>query len=109
MNQYNRLFDLVQEMNQKWAKLDRDIESGKRRQDRAQTIATTRLIDRDTFIDYGSVSVDANGFVRSLQLNPDEVVRASDDHVLMLICDAINSDNSMPSPQIDLTEYEVTP
>lgn len=109
MSEYNRIFDFVQEMNQKWEKLNRDIESGKRRHDRARHITTVQIIDSETGIDYGLLSIDGNGVVQELRLNAEEVVRSNDNHVLALIRDTLNSDAARSFGSTGLTEYEVTP
>ncbi|MFC6011527.1 hypothetical protein [Nocardia lasii] len=100
------MYTLIQEMNAKWHKLNRDIESGQRRATRAATMIDIPILDEFTRASYGNLTVDGNGMLSAMWLDSATVAESRDDDVLAAIVHAIGS--SMTA-QIDssISEYEV--
>ncbi|MBF6235766.1 hypothetical protein IU474_01550 [Nocardia otitidiscaviarum] len=99
MIDFDKLYHLVQEMNRSWESKREEIRSGRYWTRRAEDLRQIAIVDDTTGATYGYITVDANGTLRKIRLDPDEVSRSSEYHILSAIRMAVNSDAAKAQPE----------
>ncbi|ASF09378.1 hypothetical protein NBRGN_110_03640 [Nocardia brasiliensis NBRC 14402] len=91
MSDFDRLYHLTQERNKQWRDLMEDVNSGRFYATRAAQSREVPVVDDCSGATYGFLIVDGNGTIRSMDLDPQEVVRSNEGDVLKAISAAMNS------------------
>ncbi|MFC4374977.1 hypothetical protein ACFO5K_12805 [Nocardia halotolerans] len=86
-------------MNNIWRELMNDIESGQYHEKRASESSRVPVVDDYSGHSYGNLVVDGNGTLRSIMLDPDEVVASNESDILKSIIWAINLSIAQPLPE----------
>ncbi|MFR9752094.1 hypothetical protein ACL02S_13805 [Nocardia sp. 004] len=96
MTDFDKLYQLVQEMNRDWDQLITDIRSGARRAQRAAERHQVPVVDQYSGVEYGTLSVDGSGALISIHLEPYEVCESNEQSVITALVTAINFTAAKP-------------
>ncbi|MGV9724806.1 hypothetical protein [Nocardia beijingensis] len=91
MTDFDNIYALVQEINREW---DRAVAAIRTRGHRPQSrieLRNVQIVDGYDGTQFGTVVIDNRGALHSIHLDPSEVSRASENHIVGAIMSAINS------------------
>ncbi|MFF3227181.1 hypothetical protein ACFYV7_30590 [Nocardia suismassiliense] len=91
MSDFDRLYHLAEERNREWRDLMEDVNSGRFYTKRAAQSHKFPVVDDYSGVTYGSLIVDGNGTIRSMDLDAQEIARSNEGDVLKAISAAMNS------------------
>ncbi|MFI9509247.1 hypothetical protein [Nocardia sp. NPDC052566] len=96
MTDFDRIYALVQEINRDWNRAVMAIRNREPLPPAEQY--TVPIVDNFDGTDFGWVVIDSRGVLQSINLDPDEVSQASENHVLEALLTTLNGEFGTTRP-----------
>ncbi|MEV6258198.1 hypothetical protein AB0L97_33580 [Nocardia sp. NPDC051911] len=91
MTDFDNIYAMVQEINREWDRAVVAIRTRDHKPESPVELRNVQIVDRYDGTQFGTVVIDNRGMLHSIHLDPSEVSRASENHILEAIVSAINS------------------